>query len=99
ITLSTGMIALTITFLDKIVQTTLGDHSKHVPGTLAFAWVLFCCAILFSLWTLGAITGTLDAIDRKSSGTALSADAEKMTIDLASGTNVTRPAILMAISF
>jgi hypothetical protein len=56
ITLSTGMIAITVTFLKDVVGT------KHVRRgwamlLLQFAWIGFLAAIIFGLLTLGAIIG------------------------------------------
>jgi heme A synthase len=68
ITLATGVIALTVTFLEKIVQPQSGSAGRIVPWTMFAAWVLFGLAILAAVITLGAVTGTLDAIDRKMNG-------------------------------
>ncbi len=50
ITLSTGSIVLTATFLDKIV----GDSLSY-KGYLICSWVSFSLAIVFGLLVLGAI--------------------------------------------
>ena len=94
ITLSTGVIALTMTFLDKFVP---GGQQKIVPGTILAAWIGFGLAVLFAVWTLMALTGTLTAIDRKANGLSLTA-AQNKAVD-AYGDNVKIPAAGMVICF
>lgn len=71
ITLSTGSVAFTITFLDKF-QIRGKDQFATVPLALYIAWVLFGVAILFALLHLMGITGSLESIDRKANGWSLS---------------------------
>jgi hypothetical protein len=71
ITLSTGAVAFTVTFLDKFTAHDKGPI-HDVPYGLYVAWALFGLTVLLSLWTLMAITGTLDAIDRQANGWNLS---------------------------
>ena len=98
ITLSTGVIALTVTFLEKITQVT-ASGSRSVPGTLFAAWVLFGMAILLAIVTLGAVTGTLDALDRKLNGLETSPTQNKAIEALCTGSNITWPAIAMCFFF
>ena len=60
ITLSTGMIALTITFKKEIIR---GDLTTGAKCVLSGAWFAYAMAIIFGLWTLLALTGTLDQVD------------------------------------
>ena len=98
ITLSTGVIALTLTFLEKIVQPQ-ADAARHVPTALKYSWIGFGLAIVFAIWTLLAITGTMNAVDRKTrGGTLTSAQAHAADL-LADGTNVRIPALAMLACF
>jgi hypothetical protein len=96
ITLSTGAVAFTVTFLDKFTAQSSGPF-KSVPPSLYVAWVFFGLSVLSSLWTLMAITGTLTALDRKVNGWSLSKDQA----DAANGAggNVQMPALVMLATF
>ena len=61
ITLSTGIVALTMTFAEKLGQQP--NSTPYIPGTLKCSWAFFALALLFSVWTLMGITGTLNALD------------------------------------
>lgn len=98
ITLSTGVIALTVTFLEKFTQVTAGG-SRSVPETLFAAWVLFGVAILLAIVTLGAVTGSLDALDRKLNGLKTNENQDAAIAALCASANVTRPAIGMCVFF
>ena len=98
ITLSTGVIALTVTFLEKIVQPSVaGGAVRHVPSLILAAWILFGLAILFAVWTFMALTGTLNAMDRRANGLALS-KAQLSAVD-AYGDNIKVPATVMVLCF
>jgi hypothetical protein len=56
ITLATGVIALTITFLTDVVETA----PEASVGFLQAAWVLYLGSIVFGILTLLALTGTLE---------------------------------------
>jgi len=56
ITLSTGILALSVTFIKDIVKA----PTKAV-WTLKAAWVTYICSIAFGAWTSFALTGTLAA--------------------------------------
>jgi heme A synthase len=99
ITLSTGVVTLTITFLDKIIQPARPDIPHYVPWTMFTAWIFFGLAILFGVITLGAITGTLDAMDRQQNGLTLDAGQTAAVHSLSQGTNVQRPARAMSVAF
>jgi hypothetical protein len=63
ITLSTGMVALTVTFLKDIVSPD-ATAARHVPLAMAVAWFAYVIAILAALLGLMAISGTLTHLDR-----------------------------------
>lgn len=98
IALSTGVIALTITFLEKIVQPD-ASIPRSFPWTLKGGWICFGLAILFAMWTLMAITGTLNALDRKELKLSLDDDQTRATNELAHGSNVRIPSMLMLFFF
>jgi hypothetical protein len=98
ITLATGVIALTVTFLEKIIQPT-ASAGRHVPWTMFAAWIFFGLAILFGVLTLGAITGTLDALDRKQNGQTVSAAQQAAIDSMSGGRNVIVPALCMNAGF
>lgn len=96
ITLSTGAVAFTVTFIEKF--TAHPEHAaQHIPISLVIAWALFGLAILFSLWTLMAVTGTLLAIDHVANGWGMS-EAQQRAAEGAGG-NAQRPAVLMLAAF
>jgi len=99
ITLSTGVIALTVTFLEKIIQPQAGIEGRAVPWTLLVAWVLFGLTILSAILTLGAITGTLDALDRKQNGLGMTKEQDAAIAALSNGSNVQIPARMTGILF
>jgi hypothetical protein len=75
ITLSTGAVAFTITFLDKFRSAPEGA-AIPIPMALYVAWVLFGLAILFALLNLMGITATLEAIDRRENGWQITKNQE-----------------------
>ena len=98
--LSTGVVTLTVTFLEKIVQPqTTGATGRSVPWTMFAAWICFGLAILAALITLGAVTGTLDALDRKQNGLPVNAAQKKAVAALSNGPNVQWPARAMSFLF
>jgi hypothetical protein len=58
ITLATGIIALTITFQKDFL------NSSSIPAQAKFyaplSWLLFLLSVIFGLWTLLALAGSLD---------------------------------------
>jgi hypothetical protein len=58
ITLSTGILALTITFAKDIG----GGPSQGAPLLLGLSWVLYLVSILGGVWTLMALTGELEPV-------------------------------------
>lgn len=63
ITLATGMVALTMTFAEKLGTTTGGV--VEIPDTLKWSWVSFAVALVFAIITLMGITGTISELDRE----------------------------------
>jgi hypothetical protein len=66
ITLSTGAIAFTVTFIENFKVSVGGAHS--VPKGLYVSWVLFGLSTGFALWYLMALNGNISAIARKENG-------------------------------
>jgi hypothetical protein len=58
-TLSTGIVTLTVTFADKI----FGDLTTAEKWVLVIAWLLYVVSILGGIWVLTTLTSTL-AYDR-----------------------------------
>lgn len=59
-TLCTGVITLTITFADKFK---VKDEALAVPDQLLWAWLAYTVALVFSLWAIFAITGSVNQVD------------------------------------
>jgi hypothetical protein len=57
LTLSTGIVTLTVAFADKI----FGDLSTGEKAMLWTAWVLYLLSIVGGVWLLGALTGSLSS--------------------------------------
>ena len=99
ITLCSGAVGFTVTFLDKFTAHAQGYPAK-IPVSLYVAWVLFGLDIIFSLWTLTAITGTLDVLDRKNNEWAmLNARQVKIANGKSKSEHVNRPAMAMLATF
>jgi hypothetical protein len=98
ITLSTGVIALTITFLEKIVQPTT-TAARQFPITLKLAWICFGFAVVFAVWMLLAITGTMNTLDRQARGLTLNKAQTAAAAALIDGLNIRLPTLLMLASF
>lgn len=58
-TLCTGIIGLTVTFAKEFKS----SPDLSVPDSLIIAWGGFTVSLFFALWSLLAITGTLNALD------------------------------------
>lgn len=98
ITLSTGVITLTVTFFDKF-GTKAEETAPVLPWTLYAAWICFGLAIICAVWCLGAITGTLDSLDRKANGLPMNEHQLKATNALSNGRNIRIPAVAMDLLF
>lgn len=84
ITLSTAMLGLTITFSKTF---TPEGQTVSLPCTLLIAWVLYGVTIFSGVWTLMAITGTLN--NQRESPNSPDANANNIRI----------PALVMVLSF
>jgi hypothetical protein len=99
ITLCSGAVGFTVTFLDKFTARSSGPPAK-IPVSLYVAWGLFGLDIIFALWTLMAITGTLDVLDRKNNGWAtLNEQQDEIATGKSRSEHVNRPAMAMLITF
>jgi len=58
ITVSTGVLRLSITFLKDIVK--VNPEVNFKP--LVWSWVLYILSIIFGLWTLLAVTGAIERL-------------------------------------
>lgn len=81
--LATGIIALTITFGKDFIGT-IPDPPRHYA---LWAWAAFLLSVCFGMWTLMALTGTLEAAKGKSTAPSIW------------GSNVTLPASLQVLAF
>jgi hypothetical protein len=61
ITISSGLLAFTVTFAEKF---TPKGEAISPPVALKISWVCFAVTILVGFWTLMALTGTLNELDR-----------------------------------
>lgn len=95
ITLSTGAIAFTVTFLEKFSSTV--DGRLVAPGQLYVAWLLFVVAIITALWNLMALNGTLEALDFHANGWTAS-DNQKLAAE-GNDAHSRLPALLMLAAF
>ena len=82
ITLSTGIIALTITF-GKDFAINVAPSARPLA---LWSWGLFLLSVFFGLWTLLALTGTLEPI-------------KSQTIPSIRGRNITIPSALQILTF
>lgn len=83
--LATGLLAFTITFLKEII----GERESHATALLVIGWIFLLFSILFCLWTQFSITGTLNQI-------ATTKDENKLSIN---SFNIRLPAISSIVSF
>jgi hypothetical protein len=97
ISLSTGVIALTVTFIDKTHGSP--DHANVIPTPLSIAWILFGLTIVAAIWTLGAVTGSLDALDRAMNDAATDKQYEAAVTQLCNSPNIRIPALAMVAFF
>jgi hypothetical protein len=83
ISLATGVIALTITFSKDLA----GGLSPGTKGYLAAAWFAYLFSVLCGVWTLMAMTGTLEPTGKSALPPSIR------------GSNVTIPSMLQIFSF
>jgi hypothetical protein len=97
LTISAGVMALTVTFWDK-----LHSHGDKVPlaptAVVEVSWALFILTDLFALWVLMATTGSLLAFDRKANGNPAAKYDSRVT-DKGYVGNVDTPFALMLFVF
>ena len=98
IALSTGVITLTVTFLEKLIQPQVST-TRHVPGPLKIGWICFGFATFCAIWTIMAITGTMNALDRQARKLELNRSQLAAAGELAEGTNIRVPALAMLLLF
>lgn len=96
ITLSTAIIALTITFSKDII----GAANIANSTSIFWAWGLFIASVIFGIWTLMALTGTLQPMKKAKTDEETESETtnkeEQININ---GSNVKLPAGLQILSF
>lgn len=86
ITLSTGSLALSITFTKDILK----SNVPVVTWPLKVAWVAWLLSVCFGIWTMMALTGMVFKLTENTAGVA-----ESVTY----GANVSIPALLQILMF
>jgi hypothetical protein len=81
LTLATAVVSISVTFVKDVSPSV----TRAARGTLYTSWILFLVSIIFGVWVLGAMTGTL-AQTPSSQATVYS-------------TNIRVPSFLQVISF
>lgn len=97
ITLSTGVVAITITFFKDFAANAPSDAKTWMQ----WSWVVYVASIVFGVWTLLALTGALGAGDPSAGGsgdTRNKSDADKGRPSIYSPA-ITLPAVLQALTF
>jgi hypothetical protein len=102
ITLATGVIALTITFSKDIA----GSVDQSARAFMLLSWIAFLVSVVFGVWTMLALTGTLEpgpdasteagAANAGATGVRSAPPAQQATIR---GRNVTVPSMLQIVTF
>jgi hypothetical protein len=95
LTLSTAVITLTVTLFDKLVPVPANNAARVVPSQLVVAWIALGISLIAALWTLMAITGSLDGIDDFTNGRSSVPPSGRA----AYAHNVVIPAGVMMLSF
>ncbi len=85
IALSTGIVALTVTFSKDI----LGGVEVFPRNLLIAAWIVYLFSIVCGVWTLFALTGSLEPVG----------SLEKLPDASIRGRNVTLPSIIQIVTF
>lgn len=93
ITLSTGIITITITFSKDILEMGKGSHTM----VLITSWILFLLSIILGVWTLLALTGELEQVDKTQEGST--EENEPVREPSIRGKNVTVPSALQILFF
>ena len=96
ITLSTGIITLTVTFSKDV----FGAASSAELGWLVATWVLFFLSIVFGLLTLMALTGNLDPVSKKiKTESGKEVEAKEVPIVTITSSNVRGTSIAQILTF
>lgn len=90
ITLSTGIIALTMTFLKDYAA----SASEPLKKCLALGWGFFLLSVFFGLWTMLALTGSLGP----KHGAAVNLDTKLSALSIR-GRNITYPSFMQILMF
>lgn len=96
IALSTGAVAFTVTFIEKFTHADSGNAFR-LPWGLYVCWGLFGVSIILAMWYLMAVTGSIEAIDRKVNGWALT-QAQQQSANGDTG-NLKLPGVAMVVVF
>src|SRR4030095_15729893 len=83
ITLATGILALSITFIKDV----LNPQGKVITWPLKTAWVAYLLSVVFGIWTMMAITGSIFR--------AVASPTQPMTYE----SNIALPALLQILTF
>lgn len=108
ISLSTGAVAFTVTFLEKfkVPSDSAAAATENVAGKTAplvlstgiyLSWLLFGLTIAFALWYLMTLNGTIVAMGRKENGFALTTAQERAAKGGVEHTKL--PGVLMVLTF
>lgn len=95
ITLSTGIIALTITFSKDVI----GNPSPFHRNLLVLSWLSFLLSVVLGVWTLLALTGTLEPQETKATKTKLEENENLTGEPSIRGGNVTLPSLFQIVTF
>ena len=95
ITLSTGIIALTITFSKDV----LGTSSLFQQSLLVWSWLSFLLSVVLGVWTLLALTGTLEPEEIVATKKTSEENENQTSQPTIRGRNVTLPSLLQIITF
>jgi len=102
ITLSTAIITITITFSKDIVSNFANNPAKNY---LLWAWILFIATVFFGIWTLMALTGSLqplkkNAKNKKTETETVSNTEQIVEVDCSINTgNIRFPSIIQILCF
>ena len=83
ITLATGILALSITFIKDVLK----NNGPVITRPLKWAWFLYLFSVIFGIWEMMAITGSLFLLVPSPTPTTLY------------GSNVRIPALLQILTF
>jgi hypothetical protein len=64
ITLGSALIGVTVTFADKFHAHEEGKTALPPPPELIYAWVAYIVSVFFAVFTLMAVAGSMNEIDR-----------------------------------